>query len=50
MSYSSPPRDGLSPDDALPPVEPPSAGFIIQLFVVPGIIVVVVVMIWVMFN
>jgi hypothetical protein len=48
-SSPSPPRD-LSPDDALPPVEPPSAGFILQLFVVPGIIVVVVVTIWVMFN
>ncbi len=41
---------GLSPDDALPPVEPPNASFILQLFVVPGIIVVVVVMIWLMFN
>ncbi|HEV3136251.1 MAG TPA: HEAT repeat domain-containing protein [Pirellulales bacterium] len=48
-SFPSPPQD-LSPDDALPPVEPPSAGFILQLFVVPGIIVVVVVTIWVMFN
>jgi HEAT repeat protein len=41
---------GLSPDDALPPVEPPSAGFIVQLFVVPGVIVLVVVIIWVLFN
>ncbi len=41
---------GASPDDALPPVEPPSAGFIVQLFVVPGVIVVVVVTIWVLFN
>lgn len=41
---------GVSPDDALPPVEPPSAGFIVQLFVVPGVIVVVVVTIWVLFN
>jgi hypothetical protein len=47
---SVPPRHDLSPDDALPPVEPPSAGFIVQLFVVPGIIVVVVVMIWLLFN
>jgi HEAT repeat protein len=43
-------RRASSPDDALPPVEPPSAGFIVQLFVVPGVIVVVVVMIWVLFN
>lgn len=41
---------GFSPDDALPPVEPPSAGFIVQLFVVPGVIVVAIVLIWVLFN
>lgn len=41
---------GMLPDDALPPVEPPSAGFIVQLFVVPGVIVLVVVLIWLMFN
>ena len=50
MSANAPPSRGLSPDDALPPVEPPNAGFILQLFIVPGIIVLVVVMIWVMFN
>jgi hypothetical protein len=50
MSTNSPRSPELSPDDALPPVEPPSAGFILQLFLVPGIIVVVVVMIWLMFN
>ncbi len=50
MSSNSPRSPGLSPDDALPPVEPPSAGFILQLFLVPGIIVVVVVMIWLLFN
>lgn len=32
------PGDGLSPEN-LPPVQPPSAGFIFQLFVVPAIIV-----------
>ena len=47
---SSPPPERFSPDDALPPVEPPSAGFILQLFVVPGVIVVVVVIVWLMFN
>jgi HEAT repeat protein len=36
-------RRALSPDDALPPVEPPSASFIIKLFVVPAVIVAVVV-------
>jgi HEAT repeat protein len=50
MSANVPPSQSLSPDDALPPVEPPSAGFILQLFIVPGVIVLVVVMIWVMFN
>jgi hypothetical protein len=29
------------PDDQLPPVEPPSAGFIVQLFVIPALIVVI---------
>jgi HEAT repeat protein len=50
MSSRLPPSDPLSPDDALPPVEPPTAGFILQLFVVPGVIVVVIVMVWLMFN
>jgi hypothetical protein len=50
MSASLPPSERFSPDDALPPVEPPSAGFILQLFVVPGMIVVVIVIVWLMFN
>ena len=50
MSTSLPPSRDLSPDDALPPVEPPNASFILQLFFVPGVIVAVVVMIWLMFN
>ncbi|OYV83252.1 MAG: hypothetical protein B7Z73_16275, partial [Planctomycetia bacterium 21-64-5] len=33
--------DAASPDDHLPPVEPPSAGFIVQLFVIPALIVVI---------
>lgn len=55
MASSIPPDD--SPADAqtspasaaemLPPVEPPDARFIIQLFVVPAVIVVVVVLLWV---
>ena len=40
----------VSPDDALPEVEPPSAGFLLQLFVVPAIIVLIIVMGWLMFN
>jgi hypothetical protein len=37
-------------DDLLPPVEPPSAGFIIQLFVVPAMIVMVIVAVWFTFT
>jgi hypothetical protein len=31
------------PDDALPPVEPPSAGFLLQLFIIPAVIVAIIV-------
>jgi hypothetical protein len=44
--YGQPSRPALSSDELLPPIEPPSAGFIIQLFVIPAIIVAVVVLIW----
>jgi len=37
-------------EDLLPPVEAPSAGFIIQLFVVPALIVIVIVGVWLTFN
>lgn len=37
-------------DDDLPPVQPPSAGFIVQLFVVPGLIVLAVVAVWTLFG
>lgn len=50
MSRKSPPNNPKTPGDVLPPVEPPSAGFILQLFVVPGIIVAVIVMVWLLFN
>ena len=33
----------VNPDDSLPPVEPPSAAFLVQLFLVPGIIVAIIV-------
>jgi HEAT repeat protein len=40
-------RSGLpAGGDLLPPVEPPSAGFIIQLFVVPALIVLAIVAVW----
>ncbi|MEO6809636.1 MAG: HEAT repeat domain-containing protein [Isosphaeraceae bacterium] len=34
----------------LPPVEPPTAGFIIQLFVIPALVVAVVVVVWLLFG
>src|SRR5262245_7822016 len=37
------------PED-LPPVQPPSAGFILQLFVVPGLIVLAIVGVWLLFG
>jgi len=37
-------------EDLLPPVEQPSARFIIQLFVVPALIVVLIVAVWLAFN
>ena len=40
----------LSIDDELPPVEPPSAGFIMQLFLVPGLIVAAVIGVWALFG
>jgi hypothetical protein len=40
----------ISPDDTLPPVEPPTAGFLLQLFIVPGVIVLIIVMVWLLFN
>jgi HEAT repeat protein len=36
----------VSSDELLPPVEPPSARFIIQLFVIPALIVAAVVLVW----
>jgi len=47
-SASLPQRAELSDD--LPPVQPPSAGFIVQLFVVPGLIVLAVVAVWALFG
>ncbi len=50
MSHASPDREPVSPDDHLPPVEPPSASFILQLFIVPGVIVVAIVLVWLLFT
>ena len=40
----------VSPDELLPPVEPPSGGFILQLFVIPAIIVLAVVLLGLLFT
>jgi hypothetical protein len=34
----------------LPPVEAPSAGFVVQLFVIPAIVVLVVIIVWLLFG
>ena len=44
----TPPDSDALPED-LPPVEPPSAGFIMQLFLVPGLIVAAVIGFWFLF-
>lgn len=36
--------------DALPPVQAPTAGFLLQLFLIPMVIVSIIVMIWLMFS
>jgi hypothetical protein len=43
-------RRPVSADDRLPPVEPPSAAFLVQLFLVPGIIVAIIVGVWLAFH
>ena len=43
---SSEPRPPATPDDALPPVQPPDAGFLVQLFVIPGVIVLIILAVW----
>jgi len=37
-------------DKPLPPLEPPSAGFILQLFVIPLVIVMIIVIVWLAFS
>jgi HEAT repeat protein len=43
-------RRTVSPEDSLPPVEPPSAAFLVQLFLVPAIIVAIIVCVWLAFH
>lgn len=42
--------DPTRPDDVLPPVTAPSASFLLQLFVIPAIIVLVIVVVWTLLN
>ena len=44
------PPEKPSVDRSLPPVEPPTAGFIMQLFLIPMIIVTIIVMVWLAVN
>jgi HEAT repeat protein len=39
-----------APADDLPPVQPPSAGFLVQLFLIPGVIVAVIVVVWILVD
>jgi hypothetical protein len=48
VSSGDPDTTARLPD--LPQVEPPSAGFVIQLFVIPAAVVVVVIIVWLLFG
>jgi hypothetical protein len=52
-SAHGPTADGgrtFPPVPDLPPVEAPSAGFIVQLFVIPAVVVLVVILVWLLFG
>lgn len=44
------PNRSFMQDDSLPPVEPPNATFLVQLFLVPGLIVFIIVCVWLSFH
>ena len=46
MSQATPTRPAVLTGESLPPVQPPNAGFLVQLFVIPGLIVLVMVLVW----
>jgi hypothetical protein len=50
MTSADQDTEGAQLPEDLPPVQPPSAGFIIQLFVVPGLIVLAIVGVWLLFG
>lgn len=47
---ADPTHQTVTPDDSLPPVEPPSAAFLVQLFLVPAVIVAIIVCVWLAFH
>ena len=49
-AFEIPTSESSSIDDGLPPVEPPSAGFIVQLFLIPALIVTAIVGVWALFG
>jgi HEAT repeat protein len=49
-STNGPGLQPFPPVADLPPVEAPSAGFIVQLFVIPAVIVFVVIVVWLLFG
>ena len=52
-SHPLPLESNASPEfrpEELPPVTPPSAGFIVQLFLIPALIVMAVVAVWALFG
>ncbi|MBC8351927.1 MAG: HEAT repeat domain-containing protein [Planctomycetes bacterium] len=48
-SENAPAEPGID-DKPLPHIEPPSAGFLLQLFIIPMLIVGLIVMVWLMFS
>ncbi len=50
MSSSEPSPRPPVPGDSLPPVEPPNAAFLVQLFLIPGLIVGIIVLVWSLFH
>jgi hypothetical protein len=50
MSKATPTPPSVSAEEMLPPVQPPSASFLIQLFVIPGLIVLLMVLVWMLVN
>jgi hypothetical protein len=50
MDARTPPADKPAAQRHLPPVEAPSASFLLQLFLIPLVIVTIIVMVWLLFS